>query len=275
MNYSQAYKELLNELKIAEVPDAETDLRLLFEYMLNKDRNFLLVHGNDEITVDDFDIIKAAVNKRKSRIPLQHITGIQEFMGIPFSVNENVLIPRFDTECLVEEVLTECCDGAKILDVCTGSGCILLSIMKYKNDIEGYGIDISEKALDVAKENAEKLLLSPTFIQSNMFENLSEKGFDFILSNPPYIKKSDIDSLTPEVKDYDPMLALDGGEDGLDFYRIIAEEAKKYLKIGGRLFLEIGNDQGSSVSELLRENGYKNIKVIKDYAGNDRIVSAG
>jgi len=275
MNYSQAYKHFVDELHTAGIKEAESDVRLLFDYLGGKDRNYLLIHGLDEISADELSKIQAAVDVRKNRIPLQHITGVQDFMGLTFKVNEHVLIPRFDTECLVEEVMTECCDGAKVLDLCTGSGCILLSLMKYKNDIEGYGIDISEEALDVARDNAKSLSLNPVFVKSNMFNDFSEKGFDFIISNPPYIKRSDILDLMPEVKEHDPMEALDGGNDGLDFYRIIATESRDYLKIGGRLFLEIGYDQGQEVSQLLKENGFKNIKVIKDYAGNDRVVSAG
>lgn len=275
MNYSQTYKRIVTELNDFGITEAESDARLLFEYILERDRNFLLVHGDEEIAEAELCKLNTAVEKRKKRIPLQHITGVQDFMGLSFKVNENVLIPRFDTECLVEEVLKEICDGAKVLDMCTGSGCIIISLMKYRNDIEGYGVDISKDALKVAAENADMLGVSPLFIQSNLFENVEEKKFDYIVSNPPYIPRDVIFTLMEEVKEHDPMLALDGGIDGLDFYRGIAKSAKDYLKIGGRLFLEIGNDQGELVRNLLAEEGYKNINVIKDYAGNDRIVSAG
>lgn len=275
MNYSEIYKECRDRLNNAEIPDAEVDIRLLFEYIIGKDRNFLFLHGNEEISNDELCKLNKAIDKRVKRIPLQHITGVQEFMGLTFDVNEHVLIPRFDTEVLVEELLKEICDGAKVLDVCTGSGCILISIMKYRNDIEGFGIDISEKALETAKANAKKLDVSPEFIQSDLFDEVTEKGFDYIISNPPYIRSDVIKDLMTEVKDHDPLIALDGGQDGLVFYRRIAKEAKKHLKIGGRLFLEIGNDQGNDVKQILSDNGYKNINIIKDYAGNDRVVTAG
>lgn len=275
MNYSETYRESIEKLKTAGIIEAESDVRLLFEYLIGKDRNFLYVHGNDEITDSELCKLNSAIEKRMKRIPLQHITGVQEFMGLTFCVNENVLIPRFDTEVLVEEVLKEICDGAKVLDVCTGSGCILISLMKYRNDIEGFGLDISKAALETAQKNADSLNVNPKFVESDLFDNITEKGFDYIVSNPPYIRSEEILNLMEEVREHDPKIALDGGMDGLYFYRIIAEKAKDYLRIGGRLFLEIGNDQGEAVKEILTDNGYKNINVIKDYAGNDRVVSAG
>lgn len=273
MTYSSLYKELFTKLSDCGISDASSDLRLLFEHFLQKDRNFLLAHGDDNIPESDAKVITDAVNRRLLHIPLQHITGKADFMGLSFEVNENVLIPRFDTECLVEEVMTECCDGAKVLDVCTGSGCIIISLMCYKNDIEGYATDISPKALEVAKRNADALNANVVFFEGDLFENVTEKGFDYIISNPPYIRSGEINSLMEEVKDHDPVLALDGGEDGLIFYRRIADEAKAFLKIGGKIFFEIGNDQGDDVKRILESLSYKNIKVIKDYAGNDRIVS--
>lgn len=274
MTYSDLSNEAVNILMKNHIEEAKTDVFILFDKLLGKDRNFMLTHGDESINDEDISLINDAINKRSKHIPLQHITGEADFMGLVFSVNENVLIPRFDTECLVEEVMRECCDGAKVLDVCTGSGCILLSLMHYKNDIEGYATDISEKALAVAKMNAEKLGKNVTFIQSDLFNNIEEVGFDYILSNPPYIRTKDIEDLMEEVKNHDPMLALDGGVDGLDFYRRLAADAKSHLKISGKIFMEIGCDQGADVKNIFESAGYSDIQVIKDYCGNDRVVVA-
>lgn len=274
MTYSDLYKSCVDELNSAGFDEASTDVSLLFEYLINKDRNFIFAHGDNEALSEDIEIINAAVDRRKKHIPVQHITGCADFMGLTFKVSDKVLIPRFDTECLVEEIMTECCDGAKVLDVCTGSGCIIISLSHYKNDLECFATDISKDALLIAEENARELGEEVVFFQGDLFENVTEKGFDYIISNPPYIRSNVISDLMSEVKDHDPMLALDGGEDGLIFYRRIALEAKDFLKIGGRLFFEIGNDQGEDVSNILRNEGYKNIEVVKDYAGNDRVVKA-
>lgn len=272
MTYSDLYKSSVEKLSKNGISEAAVDVRLLFDLLINKDRNFILVHGDDVVSDDEVNIISDAVNKRCQHIPLQHITGVADFMGLTFKVNENVLIPRFDTECLVEEVLKEVCDGAKVLDVCTGSGCIILSLMSYRNDIEATAVDISYEALEVAKENAKMLSKDVTFIQSDLFESVVDTDFEYILSNPPYIRTDDISSLMEEVKDHDPMLALDGGTDGLDFYRRLSKDSIDHLKIGGKVFFEIGNDQGKDVSDILKNDGYRGIEVIKDYAGNDRIV---
>lgn len=275
MTYSDVVNESVKRLKDANIDEAKTDVILLFDILLCRDRGFLLTHGTDEMPEDEINIMSAAIDKRIRHIPLQHITGVQDFMGLTFKVNEKVLIPRFDTECLVEEVMRECCDGAKVLDMCTGSGCIILSLMHYINDLDAYAVDISEDALLVAKENAHSLKEEVKFIHSDLFSNITEKNFDFILSNPPYIRSDEIKNLMEEVSDHDPMIALDGGTDGLDFYYRIAKDAREYLKLGGRLFLEIGFDQGESVSRILADNGYKDIRVIKDYSSKDRVVSAG
>lgn len=274
MTYSDVYNSSIKRLEAENIPDAKTDVRLLFDILIEKDRGFLLTHGTDDMPDDELSKIEEAIEKRAKHIPLQHITGVQDFMGLTFKVSDKVLIPRFDTECLVEEVMRECCDGAKVLDVCTGSGCIIISLTHYINDLEAYALDISEDALLVAKENAKDLGKNVTFIKSDLFSEIEEKNFDYILSNPPYIRSEEINNLMDEVKNHDPMLALDGGDDGLDFYRRIAKDARDYLKLGGRLFFEIGFDQGESVSEILENNGYKDIKVIKDYSSNDRVVCA-
>lgn len=272
MTYKEAYKQCIEKLNNALVPDYESDTRLLFQYILEADRSFMFMHGDDEVDDKKLSDLFDAVALREKRIPLQHITGYQNFMGLEFKVTKDVLIPRFDTECLVEEAMLVCADGDKVLDVCTGSGCILISLMSYKNDISGYGIDISEKALNVAKENATAMGKAPTFIVSDLFEACTEREFDIIVSNPPYIRSDVIPTLMPEVKDYDPILALDGGDDGLIFYRRIVSESRDFLKKGGYLLVEIGNDQGDDVKALFEESGYLDVKVVKDLSGNDRVV---
>lgn len=284
MTYSELFEYSVNKLNNAGITESESDVRLLFFYLLNIDRSFMFMNGKDEVSEDDKDKILEAVGRREKRIPLQHITGKQNFMGIEFNVSPDVLIPRFDTETLVEEAMLVCDDGSKVLDVCTGSGCILLSIMKYKNNIQGFGCDISEAALKVAESNSLavmdekesetgiKGLCKPTFVLSDLFNDITEKDFDIIVSNPPYIRSDVIKTLMPEVRDYDPMLALDGGADGLVFYKRIASDARNYLKKGGHLLVEIGHDQGDEVGELFLQNGYSDVKVIKDLAGNDRVV---
>lgn len=274
--YRETYNNGVEFLKNSEIGDADIDARLLLEYVCGTDRNTLLAHPDREVSDTEADEYLKLLKKRTEHVPLQHILGTQDFMGLTFKVDGRVLIPRQDTECLVEEALTYIEDGMRVLDMCTGSGCILLSVMNYRN-VDGVGCDYSEDALTVAKENAELLELKPVFLQGDMFETLGDEQnhfFDVILSNPPYIPKSVIPTLMSEVKEHDPMSALDGGEDGLDFYRIIAEKAPKYLTNYGRIYLEIGYDQGQAVSELLDKAGFSEIKVIKDYCDNDRVISA-
>lgn len=278
MTYSDAYKYGIEKLNNAGIAEAESDIRVLFQYLLNADRGFLFMHGSEELDEDSLGRLNEAISLREKRIPVQHITGYQNFMGFEFKVTADVLIPRFDTECLVEEAMLLCNDSDKVLDVCTGSGCILISLMNYKNNIKGFGIDISKEALLIAKENAlrlckEKEADNPQFIESDLFTNLSERDFDIIVSNPPYIRHDVIDTLEPEVKDCDPMLALDGGDDGLVFYRQICEKAPDYLRAGGYLLVEIGHDQGTDVKDLFLQNGFKDVRIVKDLCGNDRVVS--
>ena len=188
-----------------------------------------------------------------------------------FKVNSNVLIPRQDTETLVEETLKVIEPQMEVLDLCTGSGCILLSILKNAPTVHGTGSDVSKQALLVAKENAKLHNLEADWVRGNLFDNVSGQ-FDVIVSNPPYIAQAEIPTLMPEVAQFEPMQALDGGVDGLDFYRSITEEAPQYLKENGYLFFEIGWDQGQEVQRLMREAGFSDVAVIKDLAGNDRVV---
>ena len=260
-----------DRLMEAKIPEAELDARLLLEEVCGTDRNDLLVHGDREIAPEQSERYLDFIHRRQKHEPLQQITGYQEFMGLRFKVTPDVLIPRQDTEILVEEVMRYLHDGMHILDMCTGSGCILLSLLKYSNDCEGTGCDISEPALKVAEENAKELSLNASFVQSNLFENISGK-YEFIVSNPPYIPTGVIPTLMEEVRDHEPVSALDGREDGLYFYREIVEKAGEYLYPGGMLFFEIGYDQAEKVSSLMQEAGYQEVTVCKDLAGLDRVV---
>ena len=276
MKYLECYKEGCRKLAGAGVPEAELDARLLLEFICSTNRNDLLVHGDREVETEKLTAYEKAISKRVERIPLQHITGEQDFMGLSFQVNEHVLIPRQDTEILVEAILKDMQDYCRILDMCTGSGCILISLLHYNNWCEGVGVDISPLALQTAEENGKKLLAEekrPVWLESNLFEKVEGK-FDTIVSNPPYIRSDVIDTLMPEVKDYEPLNALDGTEDGLYFYREIVKQAPEYLNKEGRLYFEIGHDQGVDVSELLKQAGFKDICIVKDYAGLDRVVYA-
>ena len=271
MNRKEAYELGIKTLTEAGIEEAKSDTLLLMDSICHVSRNDILVHGEMEMEAEVAQAFKEALQKRCTRIPVQHITNIQNFMGLDFYVNEHVLIPRFDTEILVEEVLKELHDGFSILDMCTGSGCILLSLLKYSNNCSGVGVDISENALAVAKENQKRLGLEASFVQSDLFEQITGK-YDIIVSNPPYIRSDVIPTLMEEVRLHEPILALDGTEDGLFFYRKIVKESTDYLNGGGWLFFEIGYDQGEEVKNLMEENGFKNVKVVKDYAGLDRVV---
>ena len=271
MQYRELYRMGKDRLMEAKIPEAELDARLLLEEVCGTDRNDLLVHGDREIAPEQSERYLDFIHRRQKHEPLQQITGYQEFMGLRFKVTPDVLIPRQDTETLVEEVMRYLHDGMHILDMCTGSGCILLSLLKYSNDCEGTGCDISEPALKVAEGNAKELSLNASFVQSNLFENISGK-YEFIVSNPPYIPTGVIPTLMEEVRDHEPVSALDGREDGLYFYREIVEKAGEYLYPGGMLFFEIGYDQAEKVSSLMREAGYQEVTVCKDLAGLDRVV---
>ena len=273
MEYVVVYKEGAARLRNSGVREAELDARLLLEYVCHTDRNTLLAHPEREVSEEERAKFLTLIERREKREPLQYITKEQEFMGLTFETSVNTLIPRQDTECLVEEAMKNLHDGMAILDVCCGTGCILLSLLHYSNDCTGVGVDIDANAVSLAKKNAKNLGIDATFTVSDLFESV-EGTFDLITSNPPYIPTKVIETLDPEVKDYEPMAALDGGEDGLTFYRLIAAKAKQYLKRGGMIFLEIGYDQGEDVCEIMKENGYRHIEVKKDLAGLDRIVSA-
>ena len=276
MTYRECYEQGCRTLQAAGIEEAALDARLLLEAVCGTDRNDLLVHGEQPVAPEAEEKYLNWIRQRAEHIPLQQLTGEQGFMGLTFSVNEHVLIPRQDTEILVEEVLKELHDGMRVLDMCTGSGCILLSLLHYSNDCEGLGVDLSAEALEVAGRNVLKVLTPEKaehahFLQSDLFEKVEGK-FEIIVSNPPYIASAEVDRLMPEVRDHEPRMALDGTEDGLYFYRRIIEKAGKHLVSSGMLFFEIGYDQGQAVSELMRTEGYCEVQVVQDYAGLDRVV---
>lgn len=276
MTYRECYEQGCRTLQAAGIEEATLDARLLLEAVCGTDRNDLLVHGEQPVMPQAEEKYLHWIRQRAEHIPLQQLTGEQDFMGLTFSVNEHVLIPRQDTEILVEEVLKELHDSMRILDMCTGSGCILLSLLHYSNDCEGLGVDLSAEALEVAGRNVLKVLTPEKaehahFLQSDLFEKVEGK-FEIIVSNPPYIASAEVEKLMPEVRDHEPRMALDGTEDGLHFYRRIIKEAGKHLVNSGMLFFEIGYDQGQAVSELMRAGGYREVQVVQDYAGLDRVV---
>ncbi len=277
---------------LEEVEDGRLDARLLLEHYCKIPAHRLLSDPETAVSGQDREAFLSGIRRRAAREPLAYIIGEQSFMGLPFVVSRDVLIPEQDTENMVEEALRHLEDGSRILDLCTGSGCILLSLLHYSNDCVGVGTDISAPALQIARQNADALGLSDRtlWLQGDLFEAVADTSvtggitfenissryqkYDMIISNPPYIRTDVIETLAPEVRCAEPRLALDGGSDGLDFYRRIISEAPAHLVIGGRIMLEIGYDQAEDVSALLQKAGYYGIEVIKDYSGNDRIVTA-
>lgn len=270
------YKELLQaaviKLKQQNIEDAEIDAWYLLEHVFRIKRIDYFLCQDSLAPEKDSLHYENLILQRASHIPLQHIIGNQEFMGLDFEVSKDVLIPRQDTEILVEEVL-KVCEHKEILDMCTGSGCIIISLAKLSSLKKAVGVDISEQALLIAAKNSRKHIVNIEFIKSNLFEKL-EGIYDIIVSNPPYIPTGEIEGLMPEVKNHEPMLALDGDLDGLVFYRNISFQAMRFLRSKGYLFFEIGHDQGKAVENILYTQGYENIKVIKDLSGHDRVVSA-
>ncbi len=276
MNYKCAYEFGINELEKAGIVEAKLDARLLLERICGTDHSDLFAHPDKELTDKELSEYERFVSRRAGREPVAYILGQWEFMGLSFDVSGDVLIPEQDSEFLVEEALRHCEDGMNILDLCTGSGCIALSILNFTNDTRATCTDISDKALLIAEKNAEKLGLSEraSFLETDLFPQEVQK-FDLIVSNPPYIASDVIETLAPEVKNYEPRLALDGDEDGLGFYKRIVVKAPSYLYSSGYLIMEIGFDQAEAVRKLLEENGsYHEIEVVKDFSGNDRVIKA-
>ncbi len=254
------------------ISDAETDARLLLFFAAEIDGNAYYMQMQKELPQEKKTAYDAMLRRRANRIPLQHITGEQEFMGLRFLVSEHALIPRQDTEILVEEALKRVKPGMRVLDMCTGSGCIITSIVKYAPSVCGVAADLSPHALSLARENARLNGVTVEFVQSDLFAEISG-SFDMIVSNPPYIPTGEIAGLAPEVREREPRLALDGRADGLWFYRRILSEGAPYLKPGGDLLFEIGADQKEAVFALMRDAGCHMINGIKDLAGLDRVVT--
>ena len=256
--------------------EAQLDARLLLEAVCGTTVRTLLDEPDREVSAQELAQFSQLIGRRMEREPVAYILGEWEFMGLGFLVTPDVLIPEQDTEILVEEAMQLTPDGSRILDLCTGSGCILLSLLHYSNGSVGLGTDLSAEALAIAQRNAEKLSLSDraSFALGDLFGAVPcGEQFDLIISNPPYIATDVIPTLAREVSVYEPHMALDGGPDGLHFYRKIIQEAASHLVIGGYLMLEIGFDQADAVSRLLRDSGYYDIRVARDYGGNSRVVS--
>ncbi|MBP3255462.1 MAG: peptide chain release factor N(5)-glutamine methyltransferase [Clostridia bacterium] len=264
-------RKMLNENNIE---DSNIIAKSLAKYILEMDDSKIIINEDKEVEENNRIRYYLSLIEIVDGRPLQYITNKQNFMGLEFYVDENVLIPQPDTEILVEEVINACksFDEVHVLDICTGSGAIGISIAKNVNDATVTLSDISNKALEIAKKNAKQNDVNVSFIESDMFENISEK-FDIIVSNPPYIKTEVIQTLDKGVQN-EPYIALDGGKDGLDFYRILVEKSKEYLNNGGMLIMEIGYDQKEDVEKLLVDSGYSDVYSKKDLSGNDRIVAA-
>ena len=275
-NLREVYTEGKNRLQKAGVQSYEFDARQLLFFVFSIDANQYLLNQSMPCGEEEEKKVKSyfeAIQKRSEKIPLQYITGEQNFCGLDFYVNENVLIPRLDTEVLVEKILEYEEPGQRVMDMCTGSGCIAITLQKL-GGFQVMAVDISEEALTLARKNAQRNQAQVTFFQSNMFEQLSNTSkVDVIVSNPPYIESKVVDELDDEVKKYEPRLALDGMEDGLHFYRILAREGKRFLNEGGRLYVEIGFDQAEAVKEIFGAQGFLDIQVYKDLAGLDRVVA--
>lgn len=275
-NLREVYTEGKNRLQKAGVQSYEFDARQLLFFVFSIDANQYLLNQSMPLSEEEEKKVNSyfeAIQKRSEKIPLQYITGEQNFCGLDFYVNENVLIPRLDTEILVEKILEYEEPGQRVMDMCTGSGCIAITLQKL-GGFQVMAVDISEEALTLARKNAQRNQAQVTFFQSNMFEQLSNTfKVDVIVSNPPYIESKVVDELDDEVKKYEPRLALDGMEDGLHFYRILAREGKRFLNEGGRLYVEIGFDQAEAVKEIFGAQGFLDIQVYKDLAGLDRVVA--
>ena len=273
MKIKEALYACINNLKENNIDEAHSKARRLLAFTLNVPKEYLIINNEKELSKQDFEYYKNYITRLINGEPIQYIIGKQEFMGIEFNVNKDVLIPQPDTEILVEETIkiAKEYNKPKVLDLCTGSGAIAVSIKKYVPEAEVFASDINIKALQLAKIN--NIDNNINFIESNLFENINNE-FDIIVSTTPYIRTEEIKSLSKEVQN-EPLIALDGGQDGLDFYRDIIKQAHNYLKSNGKLCLEIGDEQKDAITQILKSNfNYTNIKYYKDLQGNDRVIIA-
>ena len=279
----QLRRTLKNVIKSGEdilrknnIENSAYDCFALISDILNIDRSYYFLHEDDEVSEKVFIAYMKRIERRANHIPLQHIIGYTEFWKYRFFVNEYVLVPRQDTEILVEEAVKRINSNSTVIDMCTGSGCILISLALETNFHKGIGVDISKEALEIAGKNKESLeAKNVEFLESDLFEKLQgnfEDKFDIIVSNPPYIKTSVIEELDEEVRNHDPMIALDGHNDGLYFYEAITAQSVDYIKAGGCLIYEIGYDQAEDVKKILIRNGFSNIQIVKDLTGHDRVA---
>lgn len=276
------------QLKKEGIADYKTDSWLLYEEVTGINRTAFFVRNQEEMPRQETETYKCLIEKRCLHVPLQYITGRQEFMGMEFKVNENVLIPRFDTEVLVLETEKYLNGHVQILDMCTGSGCIAIALKKRNEKIDVTAIDYSWQALETAKENCVRLGADVCLLHSDLFEIFKQSEqftqfqsgnrscrFDIIVSNPPYIPTAEVQKLDVEVRCHEPWMALDGTADGLEFYRRITKESKAFLNDNGMLFYEIGYNQAEAVTAIMESEGFDNIKVVKDLAGLDRVIYGG
>ena len=276
MTIKQAMIKGVTILKLEKISTPKLKARLLLQYVLKKPRQYLIVYDNQKLTDKEEQEYLKYIELVAQGEPIEHITHQKEFMKLDFYVDENVLIPRQDTEVLVEEVIkiAQNIRAKKILDLCTGSGAIAVSLAKYLENIQITALDISRKALDVAIANAKNNHVQEkiTFVESNLFQDLRQEKYDIIVSNPPYIRRKEIETLDKEVRK-EPKIALDGGEDGLDFYREIINKGYEYLKYGGYICLEIGYDQKEEVMQFIKDKKqYTETYCKKDLYDNDRVI---
>ena len=277
MTIRNALEEGIKKLNSANILEAKLDTEYLLCYVLDCQRIDLILDARKEMTKEQYETYVSLIQRRCEHVPLQYILGEQNFMGYSFYVKPGVLIPRQDTEILVEQAVKRIKimrqKQPRILDLCCGSGCIGLSIKKLYPDIQLTLVDLSDSAIEVTNRNRERLEVDAEILQSDLFTNVSEK-YHMIVSNPPYIRTKDIETLMPEVKEYEPFMALDGLEDGLHFYRKIIEKARSYLYEQGEILFEIGFDQAEDVRKIFVANQFSNCKVYQDLAGLDRVVTA-
>lgn len=277
MKIRELYEKGLAILEKSDVPDSSIDTKYIIEYITGINPTRQMLEADRDVDEDTCAKYFDAIDKRATRYPLQYITGEQEFMGLNFKVNEHVLIPRQDTEILVARAL-EFCENKRVLDMCTGSGCIAVSIARLGKPESVSAVDISQEAIEVAKNNAKINNVSDKiiFILSDLFDKVEKEEddgrFDVIISNPPYIAHDTVATLMPEVRDYEPNLALEADNEGLFFYEKIIKESPDYLKKEGMLMFEIGYEQGKAVADMMTNAGFTQVQVVKDYAGLDRVV---